>query len=723
MRILLFSTLFPNAAMPSHGVFVANRIEAFRKKYDADIKVVAPVPWFPFRHDIFGAYADWARAPEMEMRGVIEVFHPRYFVPPKTAMNFAPDALTRCLRKSVRKLIEGGWDFDLIDAHYFYPDGVAAARVAREFNKPLVITARGADVNLLPEYQGPRRAIIDAANRADAVIAVASALKDALGDIGAQREKISVLRNGVDLDVFYETERETARRALGLNGLVLASVGHLIGRKGHDLVIRALPELSEATLIIAGDGPEKKALAALANSLGVAERVKFLGRVAHEELADVYSAAEILVLASSREGWPNVLLEAMACGTPCVATDVWGTGEVIRSPDAGRLASERTPEVIADAIKSLLQKPPGRRTVRKYAEAHSWDETVDRMAEIFTELSEKSRVRKNVKSSPLLFSESEYRPKLIVTIDTEEQFDWNKFKKVDYAINDVDGVEQFQFLCSERGIHPLYFLTWPFLNHERTARYFQGLQQDGGADCGLHLHQWVTPPLSEEAGDFEGEFNSFQKNLPRAVHSEKLRSLADAYERVFDARALSHRAGRYGIAPENYELLADIGVEFDFSPGAAFDFSSRGGPDFFAMSNKPFSVEYKDKRVFVTPVCGARAIRRTPVFLSQEMEPAGFTSCRKRQFSNFTIPLRLSLEGAALSDLKALTKRLISDETPVLTYTLHSTSLTPGANDYVREKSDVDRLLENTAGFFDWFRNEAGGEVISLDELKTFYGA
>lgn len=723
MRILLFSTLFPNAAMPSHGVFVANRLEAFRKKYDADVKVVAPVPWFPFRHDVFGAYADWARAPAQEKRGDIEVFHPRFFVPPKTAMGFAPGALTRCFRKSVRKLIDDGWDFDLIDAHYFYPDGVAAARIARELGKPLVITARGTDVNLLPEYPGPRRAILKAANRADAIIAVASALKDALGETGAQKEKITVLRNGVDLNLFKETDRETARRALGLSGLVLASVGHLIERKGHDLAIRALRDLPEATLIIAGEGPARKTLTALAESLGLADRVRFLGRVPHEELAGVYSAADILVLASSREGWPNVLLEAMACGTPCVAADVWGTGEVIRSPDAGRLAEERTPSAIAGAIRSLLQNPPGRRTVRSYAQAHSWDETADGMAAVFKDFSEKSGARKSVKVSPVEFPKDDYRPKLIVTVDTEEEFDWNAFDKVDYAVGNVEGVERFQGLCSEQGVKPLYFLTWPILNDETSAKYFQGLKQSVAADCGLHLHQWATPSISSRWGEFKGAFYSFQKNLPRGAHREKLRSLAQAYERVFEETARSHRAGRYGIAPEDYELLAEIGVEYDFSPSAGFDFSDCGGPDFSGMSNRPFSIECGQGRIFVTPVSGAKAIRHTKLFVSQEGQAPGFPSYRKSYSRNLTIPLRLSPEGAALADLKALTKRLAADKTPVLTYTLHSTSLTPGANDYVACTADVDRLLETTAAYFDWFCNDLGGDLLSLDGLKPLYGA
>lgn len=716
MRVLLFSTLFPNAAMPAHGIFVANRIEAFRKEHDAEVKVIAPVPWFPFRHGVFGAYGDWAGAPEKEMRGDIEVFHPRYLIPPKAAMRFAPAALTRCLRRAAGKLIDDGWDFDLIDAHYLYPDGVAAAWVARELDKPLVITARGTDVNLIPAFAGPRRAIVDAARRADAVVTVAAALKEALVGIGAPGEKITVLRNGVDLDRFHETDREMARRALGLEGLVLASVGHLIGRKGHDLVIEALPGLPNATLLIVGDGPERASLAALARRLGVADRVTFLGRAPHEELADIYSAADMLVLASSREGWPNVLLEAMACGTPCIATNVWGSGEVIRSSRVGRLLDERSPRAIVKAVKSLSQDPPGRRAVRSYAEGYSWKETADGMARIFADLTEKSRARGAVKTSAVEFHNENFRPQMIVTVDTEEQFDWREFEKVEYAINDTDGVDRFQALCAERGAQPIYFLTWPFLSDSETASYFQRLRQEGAAECGLHLHQWATPP-----GEWRGEFYSFQKNLPRATHLEKLRSLAEAFERVFGKKAKAHRAGRYGIALEDYELLNEIGIEFDFSPSAAFDFSARGGSDFSHMSNRPFGVTGESWRIFVTPVCGAKALRRTRMFLNQERAAPGFAPCRRDRLKACTIPMRLSPEGAALPDLKALTRKLVAARTPVLTFTLHSTSLCPGGNVYATDRADVDRLLQDTAAYFDWFTDEIGGRLISLTDLGALY--
>ncbi len=718
MRILLFSTLYPNGARPAHGVFVENRLAAYCQKYEADVKVIAPVPWFPFQHGAFGKYADFARAPLRETRNGIEVFHPRYLIAPEVAMHVAPASLTRCLRKAARDLIDSGWDFDFIDAHYFYPDGAAAAQLAREFGKPFVVTARGSDITLLPSFEGPRRIIQGTAQRADAIIAVASSLKQELVRLGAPEQKISVLRNGVDLQKFAPADREQERRILGVEGLVLASVGQLIERKGHGLVIDALEFLPGATLLIAGEGPLEASLKSRAAAAGVSDRVRFLGEVGHHELRSIYSAADMLVLASSREGWANVLLEAMACGTPCIATDVGGSGEVISAPEAGRLVQEQSPEAIAREIRALLAAPPGRKQTRAYAERHSWDETADGMHRIFEELTDITAAAKSLKTTPIKVENDSYRPRLIVTVDTEEAFDWSRFDDAGWRVCDPSGVERFQALCEDGGAKPIYFLTLPMMEDEKTAALFKTLHAHGRASFGLHLHQWVTPP-----GEYWSEFYSFQKNLPREAQRQKLKTLAQAYENLFGEKARTHRAGRYGISKGCYGLLAEVGIEQDFSPSAGFDFSSRGGPDFSSMSNRPFTAFDEDWLIKVTPVCGARAIARTRSFLSQENAAPGFPDYVKQKSPEMSRAMRLSPEGTSLVELQALTRRLVKDKTPVFTFTLHSTSLTAGANAYATDGEQVDELLRTSAAYLRWFREATGGDIISLGELTDLYAA
>jgi len=358
-----------------------------------EASVIAPVPWFPSGHRLFGRYAAFAEAPRHELRHGVAVQHPRYAVIPRFGMTLSPLSMYRAVRGTLRELMREGRGFDLLDAHYFYPDGVAAALLASEFKMPFTITARGTDINLIPRYRIPRRMILWAAGQADALITVCEALKDELIALGVGGEKVRTLRNGVDLEMFRPVPRPEARERLALEGRVLLSVGALIARKRHDLVIRALPLIENATLLIAGEGPELAALRHLACGLGVENRVRFLGGVPHRQLAEIYTAADVLVLASSREGWANVLLEAMACGTPAIATKVWGAPEVIRGEAAGRLLDQATPEGLADAVRLLLAAPPERTETRRYAEDFGWDATSQGQLDVFAEILRKRGLR------------------------------------------------------------------------------------------------------------------------------------------------------------------------------------------------------------------------------------------------------------------------------------------------------------------------------------------
>ena len=715
MRLLSLTTLYPNAAAPAHGVFVENRLAAFAERHHIDIKVVAPVPWFPIGASWAGRYGAFARAPERESRRGFEVFHPRYLIPPKIGMTYAATALEQCFEKAARALIASGFDFDLIDAHYLYPDGVAAARVAAKLGKPVVITARGSDVSLIPAFPRQRRMILDAIYKADAIVSVADALKHELVQIGAPREKVHTLRNGVDLDLFRPLDRNSIRNELELSGPVLASVGHLIERKGHHLVIEALKGLPGATLLIVGEGEDRGALEKFAARSGVAGRVRFLGPVAHEKLAEIYNAADALVLASSREGWPNVLLEAMASGTPVVATPVHGSVDIVRTPEAGRLAKDQSAPAIADAVRSLLAAPPPREAVRLYAEKFSWDETSDGLAALFNDILAERRLTKSVRTTPIRLPKS--RPKLIVTVDTEEIFDWSCFDRPLARIAPADDIDRFQMLAASAGAKPLYFLTLPMIDDRQTAAYFRGLFESGAADLGLHLHQWATPPQ----GGYDGEYYSWQCNLPLGVRRQKLAALAGRFEKAFCFRARAHRAGRYGISPRDYAALAEIGVDLDFSPSPGFDFSRDGGPDFSGMRSDPFIVGAAQHRVAVTPVSAAAALRGSRLFLAAPRGEAGFAPLR-RPWRQLIAPARLTCEGASLADLAALTKRLIADGTPVLTFSLHSTSMTPGGNPYARDQAAVDAMVETSRLYFEFFAREIGGEFIDLDELAALYG-
>lgn len=384
LRLLVFTSLYPNAAQPRHGVFVEERLRNLVGSGRIAATVVAPVPWFPFGHRRFGAYATFARVPTHEERHGIRILHPRYPVIPKLGMNVAPALMARALLPTLRKIMAGEESFDLIDAHYFYPDGVAAARLGRALRKPVVITARGSDVNVISRHHKPARQIRWAADQADAVVAVSGALKTRLEALGVDSDRIVTLRNGVDLERFRPLDRMAIRSKLGIGtGPVWLAAGHLVEPKGVHFTLAALAEVPEATLLVAGEGPEESRLRELADRLDVAARVRFLGTIPHGELSRYYNAADVMLLASSREGMPNVVLESLACGTPVIAAPFESATELINAPEAGEVAESRTAGALVRAWWRLERKRLDRAATRRFAERLGWAPVVEAQCALY----------------------------------------------------------------------------------------------------------------------------------------------------------------------------------------------------------------------------------------------------------------------------------------------------------------------------------------------------
>ena len=389
MRILTFTTLYPSEARPQHGIFVETRLRKLVESGAVRARVIAPCPWFPFMSPRFGRYSNFAQVPREEIRHGLQVEHPRYPLLPKIGMSSAPMWLFSAVLPLLRRQMREGRDFDLIDAHYFYPDGVAAVLLGRALGRPVVVTARGDDLDLIAHFAIPRRWICWAAKHAEGLVTVSSGLQRRLTALGTAPGRVRMLRNGVDLAVFRPLDRDATRRALGLSRPTLLAVANLVPKKRHRLIVDALPELSGVDLVIVGEGPERGAIEARAREHRVSDRVRLLGHIPQGRLPEIYSAADLLVLPSRREGWPNVLLESMACGTPVVVSDFPGVDDIVAAPEAGRILDESTPSRLAETIREVLAAPPARTATRRYAEQFDWRSTTEGQIRLFHEILER----------------------------------------------------------------------------------------------------------------------------------------------------------------------------------------------------------------------------------------------------------------------------------------------------------------------------------------------
>ncbi|MEH3048044.1 glycosyltransferase [Sphingomonas adhaesiva] len=370
LRVLTLSTLFPDATRPTFGVFVERQVQALAARDGVAVRVVAPVGLPPWPLPRAARHRALAALPRHETWHGVDVTRPRFAAIPGTAGRFHAGRLAAALRP----VLDAIWQeapFDVIDASFFFPDGPAAVELGRRYGVPVSIKARGADVHLWGRARATARQVRDAAAAADGLLAVSAAMRDDMAAIGIDPARVRVHHTGVDATRFRPCDRDDAKAALGVTGPLVVSVGALIPRKGHDVVIAALTQLPGVTLAIVGEGPEQARLASLARRLGVADRVRWAGRVAHDALPGWLAAADVMALASASEGLANAWVEALACGTPLVVTDAGGAREVVTSAAAGRIAA-RAPAAFATAIGDLLASPPAPAAVCAAAARFSW---------------------------------------------------------------------------------------------------------------------------------------------------------------------------------------------------------------------------------------------------------------------------------------------------------------------------------------------------------------
>jgi glycosyltransferase involved in cell wall biosynthesis len=387
VHLLTFTSLYPSIARPRHGIFIESRLQGLLQRGGLRAHVVAPVPWFPFTGSRWGEYGRMARTPHRELRNGIGVRYPRYLSLPSVGFSIKPDLMASAGLRAVESLLQEGEAIDLVDAHYLYPDGVAAAVVARRIGRPFLLSARGTDVNVIAQMPDPWRRIREAIEASSGVIAVSAALKASLVSLGVPADRVTVLRNGVDPTLFYPEDRQAARRELGLPDdkvKIVVSVGNLVPEKRHELALEAVTGIEGLHIVFVGRGPERTRLERMAHDRSVQNRVSFFDEMPQARLRWVYSAANALVLASEREGWPNILLEAAACGTPAVAFPVGGVPEILGDLELGVMVrGAHESAALADAIRKLLADPPSRDAVRAAAVRFGWEPVLEEQLALY----------------------------------------------------------------------------------------------------------------------------------------------------------------------------------------------------------------------------------------------------------------------------------------------------------------------------------------------------
>ena len=394
MKILSLSITFPTPASPGRGIFVRSRLAHLANL--AEVKVIAGVQVVNYWRLRAGLKASAGDVPARRVDGNLEIFHPRWLaIPFGGGLNGI--ALFAQVLGPARELRKR-FPFELIDAHFAYPDGIAAWLLARCLGVPYLVTLRGNET-LHAGYPCRRMLIRRTLRHAARVICVAESLRTFAISLGVDPAKAVTIPNGIDPEIFYPRDRAASRRKYGIadDQRVILSVGALIERKGHHRVMRALHELRaegvRACLVIVGSaGPEgtyEEPLRKLAAELGLQDQVRFLGQVAPEALPELMSAADVLCLATTREGWPNVVHEALACGTPVVATDVGGIPDMIPSEEYGMVVPVNQAAALRDALRKALARCWDHGAISARARARSWDqvaaEVLAQMQQVLTE--------------------------------------------------------------------------------------------------------------------------------------------------------------------------------------------------------------------------------------------------------------------------------------------------------------------------------------------------
>jgi glycosyltransferase involved in cell wall biosynthesis len=381
MTILSLSSEFPNPSEPGKGLFVRARLEALAAR--VSLFVVAPVAWIDYANPQGDLFAS-SRVPRERHERGLHVLHPRWLYPPfggwANAFFLAVRLLPTLARLRARRA------FDVIDAHFAHPEGIAAVLVGAILRVPVLVTIRGSELRYRRSF-AKRFWISWALRRADRVIAVSDGLRQLAVDFGVDPRRVSTISNGINATMFRRRDRDGWRATHGIpiGDRVVLCAGDLAELKGHHRVISAVKALIDrgvsARLFIAGgigrSGRYAETLRLQVALHDLRDRVTLLGELTQDALAEWMSASDVFCLASASEGWPNVVNEALACGTPVVATDVGAVRQMVASDRLGRVVPVHDDTALVEALQSALMSSWDHDAIAACGRARSWSQVAD----------------------------------------------------------------------------------------------------------------------------------------------------------------------------------------------------------------------------------------------------------------------------------------------------------------------------------------------------------
>ena len=381
MKVLVITNLFPNRWEPNRATF--NYQQIIELSCLCNLTVIAPISWLVkvgrFKKQRgFSSYA--------LQGGEINAYYPTYFYTPKFmrciyGIFYFISIFFRAsleILKNRPNVILGTWA---------YPDGFAAIIIGKLFSIPVVIKVHGTDIHSVSK--GCRQRITSwTLRKANKIISVSQNLSVLMQEkFSAKQEKIVVIRNGVDIDKFHPMDKATALLKLGLDNNDVKNIvfiGNLKPEKNPLILLKAYSQLApnvrkKIKLHFIGDGPIRTELEVLINQENLGDHVVLYGSVTHTNIPIWLNAADVLVLPSLNEGMPNVVLEALACNTPVVASNVGGIPEVIDDGVTGFLFESKNINQLSKCLSDALHHNWDKEKFKDRSKNNTWRNTAEHL--------------------------------------------------------------------------------------------------------------------------------------------------------------------------------------------------------------------------------------------------------------------------------------------------------------------------------------------------------